>query len=73
MSDIKLGKLNLPRFIMNTAEKLADINEAGADGTKAKRLVREMQRVQKENLIKLKQPSVHMEKFNQALKKLNVI
>lgn len=49
------------------------INDQGSQAEQTKRLVEKMKELQEQASAKLSQPSEHMQKFNNSLKKLDVI
>jgi len=49
------------------------INDQGSQAEQTKRLVDKMKELQDQASAKLSQPSEHMQKFNNSLKKLDVI
>lgn len=49
------------------------INNQGSQAEQTKRLVEKMKKLQEQSSAKLSEPSEHMQKFNNSLRKLDVI
>tara|TARA_R110000868_G_scaffold38661_1_gene135022 strand:- start:25144 stop:25341 length:198 start_codon:yes stop_codon:yes gene_type:complete len=49
------------------------INSEGSQAKQTERVVKKMEEVQRESAKKLVEPSPHMQKFNNSIKKLDVI